>query len=180
MQLQIIQGDITKIQAEAIVNAAHPTLLGGSGVDGAVHRAAGKELLKECMKIRAEQYKEGLPVGEAVVTKAYGLEKDGVKLIIHTTGPRYFRGNPEKLRNCYINSLKLAEEHNCKSIVFPAISTGAFGMPMEYSIKVVKEVMDNYEFNEIERVILCFRAEEDKVIAEKAFGKGACQNENKK
>jgi len=160
-KISVILGDITKIKADAIVNAAHPTLLGGGGVDGAIHKSAGRELLDECRKIREGQYKEGLPVGEAVATKAYNLEKNGVKFIIHTTGPRYFRGDPKLLRNCYINSLKLAEEHKCKSIAFPAISTGAFGMPIEYSAKVVKEVLDKYESTTIENIKLVLFNDED-------------------
>jgi len=171
MKISIIKGDITKIKADAIVNAAHPTLLGGGGVDGAIHRAAGQELLRECMKIRKEEkYKEGLPVGEAVSTNPYHLKNNGVKIIIHTTGPRYFRGNPELLRNCYINSLKLAEEHKCKSIAFPAISTGAFGMPIEYSAKVVKEVLKEYKPGIIEEVILVLFDEDDLGVYRRVFG----------
>lgn len=160
-KITLIHGDITKIHADAIVNAAHPTLLGGGGVDGAIHRAAGVELFKECTKIREEKYREGLPIGEAVGTKVYNLEKNGVKIIIHTTGPRYFRGDPKLLGNCYLNSLKLAEENNCKSIAFPAISTGAFGMPIEFSAQTVKDVLENYSSEVIKEVILVLYKQED-------------------
>ncbi|MBI2629848.1 macro domain-containing protein [Candidatus Pacearchaeota archaeon] len=142
MKLTIIKGNITKVKADAIVNAAHHTLMGGGGVDGAIHKAAGKELLEEYIKLRGEKLPDGLGTGEAIVTKAYNLP---AKFIIHTVGPRYYSENINLLENCYINCLKLAEENNCESIAFPAISTGAYGCPIEKSAEIVKKVLNNFK-----------------------------------
>jgi O-acetyl-ADP-ribose deacetylase (regulator of RNase III) len=158
VKITIIQGDITKIKADAIVNAANKTLLGCGGVDGAIHRTAGKELFKECLQIRKEKYPNGLPIGEAVATKAYNLP---AKIIIHTVGPRYSSENLNLLKNCYINSLKIAEENKCKTIAFPSISTGAYGAPIEKTVKIVKEVLNNYNSKIIKEVILVLYCEED-------------------
>jgi O-acetyl-ADP-ribose deacetylase (regulator of RNase III) len=168
-KITIIKSDITKIKADAIVNAAHHTLMGGGGVDGAIHRTAGSDLIKEFIKLRNEKYLHGLNTGEAVATKAYNLEKtNNVKIIIHTVGPRFYNGDLDLLKNCYINSLKLAEENNCKSIAFPAIATGAYGVPIEKSAEIVRNVLNSYEFKEgiIEEVILVLWREEDKLVYE--------------
>lgn len=156
-KLEILQGDITKISADAIVNAANKTLLGGGGVDGAIHRAAGPELLAECKMLG------GCETGEAKITKGYNLP---AKFVIHTVGPVWYGGNNNEddlLANCYKNSLKLAIENNCKSIAFPAISTGVYRFPFEratkIAIKTVKEFLKNYA--EIEKVIfVCFSKED--------------------
>jgi len=160
-KITIIKSDITKIKADAIVNAAHHTLMGGGGVDGAIHRTAGSDLIKECIKLRNEKYPHGLNTGEAVATKSYGINQ--AKILIHTVGPRFYSGDINLLKNCYINSLKLAEENNCKSIAFPAIATGAYGVPIEKSAEIVKGVLDNYIFKEgiIEEIILVLWKEED-------------------
>ena len=148
-RMEIVEGDITKQKADAIVNAANPTLLGGGGVDGAIHRAAGPELLEECKKIG------GCPTGEARVTKGYRLP---AKWVIHTVGPVWRGGNAnedELLASCYRNSLKAAKEIGAKTVAFPSISTGAYGFPMEraceIALKEVAKFLENDDF--IEKVI---------------------------
>lgn len=124
-----LRGDITRQNTEAIVNAANSSLLGGGGVDGAIHRAGGPQILEECKQIRAKQ--GGCPTGEAVVTSGGNLT---ARFVIHTVGPIWHggdRGEPELLRNAYLNSLKLASEKGVKSIAFPSISTGAYRFPIE-------------------------------------------------
>lgn len=167
MKISIIKGDITKIRADAIVNAAHHTLMGGGGVDGTIHRKAGSELIEECIKIRKEKFTEGLKTGEAVSTLAYNLP---AKIIIHTVGPRYYMGDLGKLKDCYINSLRIAEENECKSISFPSISTGAYGAPIEETVKTVKEVLDNYNSNIINEVILVLYSDKDFEVYNKVLG----------
>jgi O-acetyl-ADP-ribose deacetylase len=128
--LEAVQGDITTQGLDAIVNAANTTLLGGGGVDGAIHRAAGPELLEECRRIG------GCPTGEARITRGYRLR---ARHVIHTVGPVWqggTHGEPELLRRCYVNALRLAAEHGIQSLAFPSISTGAYRFPLEQAAKI--------------------------------------------
>lgn len=159
-RISLIKGDITKLDADAIVNAANSSLLGGGGVDGAIHKAGGRQILEECIAIRNRQ--GGCRTGEAVITTG-GLLK--AKYVIHTVGPVWNGGNngeDELLANCYINSLKLAEENNIKTIAFPNISTGVYRFPKERAARIAVTAVKNYlDGNEnIEKVIfVCFDEE---------------------
>jgi O-acetyl-ADP-ribose deacetylase (regulator of RNase III) len=147
-KIEIRQGDITKLAVDAIVNAANSSLLGGGGVDGAIHRAAGPELVKECRTLA------GCPTGEARITKGYNL---AARHVIHTVGPVY-SGKPRDktlLTGCYQNSLKLAAENNVHSLAFPAISCGVYGYPIEEACKIAVETTCNLLRNNltIEKVV---------------------------
>ena len=140
----VVIGDITRQDVDAIVNAANSTLLGGGGVDGAIHDAGGPEILEECRRIRETDYPKGLPTGEAVITTGGNLP---AKYVIHTVGPIYGR-EPERqaelLAACYQNSLLLARRHHLSSIAFPSISTGAFGYPKIEAAKVASRAIRNF------------------------------------
>jgi O-acetyl-ADP-ribose deacetylase len=137
-------GDITKENVDAIVNAANGTLLGGGGVDGAIHRAGGPEILKECKEIRRVHYPDGLPTGQAVITTAGRM---AAKHVIHTVGPVYGRGGKGKaelLSACYYNSLTLAADKRLKTIAFPAISTGIYGYPLDEAAQVSSQAIQKF------------------------------------
>jgi len=158
MKIQIIKGDITTVIVDAIVNAANTSLLGGGGVDGAIHRKGGKAILDECRKIRAKQ--GNCKVGEAVVTTAGNLN---AKKVIHTVGPNWNNGKSneeQKLKNCYLNSLKLADELNFKTIAFPNISTGIYKFPKQLAANIALEIAKVFEANCLQEVIfVCYDQE---------------------
>ncbi|MBK5213659.1 MAG: O-acetyl-ADP-ribose deacetylase [Flavobacteriaceae bacterium] len=160
MRIKAIKADITALEVDAIVNAANTSLLGGGGVDGAIHRVGGLQILEDCRKIIARQ--GGCKVGEAVITSAGKMPS---KYVIHTVGPVWNGGEKneeEKLANCYINSLKLAVENNCKTVAFPNISTGIYHFPKEKAAKIAVQTV--YEFLQehktiVEVIFACFDEE---------------------
>jgi O-acetyl-ADP-ribose deacetylase (regulator of RNase III) len=156
-RIELIKGDITKLKVDAIVNATNTSLLGGGGVDGAIHRAAGKELLAECRTLG------GCATGDAKITKGYNLP---ARFVIHTVGPVWNgggSGEPEKLASCYRRSLELAVQNQISTLAFPNISTGVYGYPKEsaseIAISTVKEFLENHA--EIQQVIFCAFDEEN-------------------
>ena len=156
-------GDITKEQVDAIVNAANGTLMGGGGVDGAIHRAGGPDILKQCKEIRAKEFAEGVPTGDAVITTAGRM---AAKNVIHTVGPVYGRGGGEKaqlLASCYRNCLRLAVEHGLKTIAFPAVSTGIYGYPLGEAAKVSSQTIEGFLRSNasLEQVLLVFFSQSD-------------------
>jgi len=159
MKISVIKGDITEAKVDAIVNAANSSLMGGGGVDGAIHRKGGKEILEECIKIRNKQ--GGCNVGEAVITTAGNLPS---KFVIHTVGPVWIDGKHDEehlLSQCYSNCLKFALKYNLKSIAFPNISTGIYQYPKDKAAKIAIETVSEFEQKELlEKVIfVCFEDE---------------------
>jgi O-acetyl-ADP-ribose deacetylase len=159
----VVIGDITRQDVDAIVNAANSTLLGGGGVDGAIHRAGGPEILKECQEIRKTIYPDGLPTGQAVITTGGNLP---AKHVIHTVGPIYGR-EPEReaqlLAACYQNSLLLARHHGVSSIAFPSISTGVYSYPKPEAAKIASNAIKHFltADQQIQQVRLVFFQERD-------------------
>jgi O-acetyl-ADP-ribose deacetylase (regulator of RNase III) len=162
-RLQILQADITTLAVDAIVNAANESLLGGGGVDGAIHRAAGRQLLAECRTLG------GCPTGQAKITRGYKLP---AKHVIHTVGPVWHgggHGEDDLLASCYRTSLALAEQHGLKSIAFPSISTGVYGFPIERAARIaLREMLAFLRGNQsVERVLaVCFSARDLAVYQE--------------
>lgn len=161
MKIRVCQGDITKLNVDAVVNAANCTLLGGGGVDGAIHRAAGPELLAACRKFN------GCPTGEARITPGFRLP---ARFVIHTPGPVWHGGahrEAELLRNCYENSLKLAMGNGCRSIAFPCISTGIYRFPMRNAAQIALDAVMNWKDERPDEVIFCcFSAEQTELYRE--------------
>jgi len=168
-KVRLIQGDITEIDADAIVNAANSSLMGGGGVDGAIHRKGGPKILEECKRIRAAEWPNGLPTGKAVITSGGNLK---AKNVIHTVGPIWHggtSGEAELLANAYRNSLRLAVSKGLKTVAFPSISTGAYGYPIEkascIAIKTVKNFLESEDW--LDMVIFVLFSEHDFKIYEK-------------
>lgn len=148
MRITLVQGDITEQDVDAVVNAANSSLLGGGGVDGAIHRRGGEEILAECRRLRENDYPDGLPVGRAVATTAGQLP---ARRVIHTVGPRYAKAEDrsELLASCYRDALRVADEVGAGTLAFPAISAGAYGYPLEevadIAVRTVREVRTDVE-----------------------------------
>jgi O-acetyl-ADP-ribose deacetylase (regulator of RNase III) len=162
-KIQLVQGDITKLEVDAIVNAANTSLLGGGGVDGAIHRAAGPELLAECRTLN------GCATGDAKITRGYNLP---AKHVIHTVGPVWRggdRGEPKKLESCYRRSLEVAHENGLATIAFPSISTGVYGYPIEkasvIAIETTRKCLEKYP--DIEQVTFVLFSSHDYNIYQK-------------
>ena len=142
MRIELVRGDITAQEVDAIVNAANSSLMGGGGVDGAIHRGGGPDILDECRRIRAERYPEGLPTGMAVATGAGRLP---AQWVIHTVGPVFSRSEDRSglLASCHVESLRVADEIGATTVAFPAISTGIYGYPLEQAAPVAIKAVGN-------------------------------------
>ena len=165
-RVMVKTGDITGENVDAIVNAANSSLLGGGGVDGALHRAGGPDILDECRKVRTELYPDGLPTGGAVTTTAGNLK---ARYVIHTVGPVWHGGSHDEerlLEDCYRNSLDCAVEHGCETIAFPAISTGVYRFPKNRAAVIASGVVKSFlDGNDtIKQVIFVFFSSEDESV----------------
>jgi O-acetyl-ADP-ribose deacetylase (regulator of RNase III) len=161
--VQLVKGDITDQETDAIVNAANSTLLGGGGVDGAIHSKGGPKILEECKRLRAKEWPDGLPTGNAVITTGGNLK---AKHVIHTVGPIWrggFYDEPKLLRTAYRNSLKLAVANGLKTVAFPSISTGAYGYPTEdaagVALAAVKDFLEKED--KLEKVTFVLFSDRD-------------------
>ncbi len=164
-RIEMVKGDITKQSIAAIVNAANESLLGGGGVDGAIHRGAGPELLVECRKIG------GCPTGEARITKAYNLKS---RFIIHTVGPIWRGGNQNEenlLASCYKNSLKLAHKNKLATLAFPSISTGVYGFPIKTACRIALKEVQRFllEHSQIQKIVFVCFSDNDRDVYFEAF-----------
>lgn len=168
-KIQLIRGDITKVKADAIVNAANSSLLGGGGVDGAIHRVGGKKILEECQKIRDRQ--GGCETGQAVITTAGNLP---ARFVIHTVGPVWNGGTKDerqKLADCYRHSLELTIRYDCKTIAFPSISTGIYRFPKDLAAEIALQTITDFLeiHSQMEQVLLVsFTDEDHSILLEKA------------
>jgi O-acetyl-ADP-ribose deacetylase (regulator of RNase III) len=169
--VRLVRGDITEMETEAIVNAANSSLMGGGGVDGAIHRRGGPQILEECKRIRATEWPQGLPTGRAVITSGGNLK---ARYVIHTVGPIWRggnRGESELLAQAYQNSLRLAVAKGLKTVAFPSISTGAYGYPIEDACRVALEAVKEFlekEDNLDEVIFALFSESAFEVYADKA------------
>ena len=164
-KIEIIQGDITQLEVDAIVNAANQSLLGGGGVDGAIHRVAGPQLLEECQTLN------GCPTGEAKITSGYNLR---ARHVIHTVGPVWHGGDCNEdnlLAGCYINSMRLAVDHKLRSIAFPSISTGVYRFPVERASRIALRVILDFLATEeaAPRVVMICFSEQDLDVYRRAY-----------
>jgi O-acetyl-ADP-ribose deacetylase (regulator of RNase III) len=162
-RVRLVRGDITRQETDAVVNAANSSLMGGGGVDGAIHRAGGPAILSECMEVRRTRYPDGLPTGEAVITGGGSLK---ARHVIHTVGPVWRGGGSEEerlLAAAYRNSLRVAVENGLKSVAFPAISTGAYGYPVEkaawMALNTVKAFIEENPY--LDEVVFVLYSERD-------------------
>jgi O-acetyl-ADP-ribose deacetylase (regulator of RNase III) len=167
MRIELVQGDITEQAVDAIVNAANSSLLGGGGVDGAIHRKGGPAILDECRAIRASRYPDGLPAGEAVATTAGNLDAGWV---IHTVGPVYDPGRAQgaTLRSCYTRSLAVADELGAATVAFPLISAGAYGWPLEDAIRQALDALGASD-NSVEEARLVLFGDETLATAQRVL-----------
>jgi len=170
-RVRLVKGDISEQDTDAIVNAANPSLMGGGGVDGAIHRKGGPRILEECKRIRETEWPNGLPTGKAVITTGGNLK---ARHVIHTVGPVWrggSRGEPELLAEAYRNSLKLAVSKGLKTIAFPSISTGAYGYPIDeaskVALKTVKEFLEKED--KLDGILLVLFTQSDLETYEKAL-----------
>jgi O-acetyl-ADP-ribose deacetylase (regulator of RNase III) len=162
-RVRLVRGDITRQETDAVVNAANSNLMGGGGVDGAIHRAGGPGILSECMEVRRTMYPEGLPTGEAVITGGGSLK---ARHVIHTVGPVWRGGGSEEerlLEAAYWNSLRVAVENGLKSVAFPSISTGAYGYPVEKAARTAHKTVKAFiEMNpSLDEVVFVLYSERD-------------------
>ncbi len=162
MDLEIVRGDITDERVDAIVNAANSSLLGGGGVDGAIHRRAGPSLLAECRALRATTLPFGLPVGDAVATGAGEL---AARWVIHTVGPIHGRGDRTQLVDCYRNSLTVAADLGARSVAFPLISAGAYGWPLADAVRVAVDTIRAAQGDIAVRLVLFGQAAYELAVA---------------
>ncbi len=169
--VRLVKGDITEMATDAIVNAANHSLMGGGGVDGAIHLRGGPKILEECRKIRATKYPDGLPTGQAIITSAGNLK---AKHVVHTVGPVWSGGNRQEsklLAEAYVNSLRLVIVNRLRSVAFPSISTGAYGYPVkeasQVALRTIKEFLER-EDNLAEVVFVLFSDADLQVYRETA------------